>query len=340
MKNKKGFTLIEVIGIIAILALILIVAVPSMTKTLKRNEHKKYDNYINNLKLVADSYLVDQLQKKNITFENDITYFTLGDIIDAGYIKESITNPNNNKKITRDSRIKVTKNLDGTYSFEVQEYYNDISDYDIKNLIVHYDSVKYNDNKVKYNDNGLKNKFKNYVSETDYDFGNNATWTEDGMLFEKKSISSTKLNQSYSTDKITISFNIKSLEDLNTTHTMPLKIYNDSTLTGRVSFNKTTVSFAASGYATVLPISMEIEKDKNYTVTFVQNDLTKRQIYINGELANETTNLSLSTINYNTIQISPLTYNLKINDLLIYNRALSDDEIKNLYNLDKDRFGE
>ena len=340
MKNKKGFTLIEVIGIIAILALILIVAVPSMTKTLKRNEHKKYDNYINNLKLVSDSYLVDQLQKKNITFENDITYFTLGDIIDAGYIKESITNPNNNKKITRDSRIKVTKNLDGTYSFEVQEYYNDISDYDIKNLIVHYDCVKYNDNKVKYNDNGLKNKFKNYVSETDYDFGNNATWTEDGMLFEKKSISSTKLNQSYSTDKITISFNIKSLEDLNTTYTLPLKIYNDSTLTGSIGFNKTAVSFDVGGYATVLPISIELEKNKNYTVTFVQNDLTKRQIYINGELANETTNLSLSTINYNTIQISPLTYNLKINDLLIYNRALSDDEIKNLYNLDKDSFGE
>lgn len=125
MKNKKGFTLIEMIAIITLLALILLVALPSMTKTLKRNEQKKYDNYINNLKLISESYLVDQLQKENIIFKNDSAYFTLGDIIDAGYIKETITNPDNNKKISRDTKIVVTKNLDSTYSFAVEEEYID-----------------------------------------------------------------------------------------------------------------------------------------------------------------------------------------------------------------------
>lgn len=124
MENKKAFTLIEMIGIITILALIMLIALPSMTKTLKRNEQKKYDNYITNLKLVSENYLVDQLQKKNITFVDDEAYFTLGDIIDAGYIKEIITNPNNDKKLSRDTKIKVIKNYDNTYSFEIQEYYN------------------------------------------------------------------------------------------------------------------------------------------------------------------------------------------------------------------------
>lgn len=125
MKDKKGFTLIEMIGIITILALIILVALPSMTKTLKRNEQKKYDNYINNLKLVSESYLVEQLQNNNLIFEDDKTNFTLGDIIDSGYITEVITNPDNNKKISRDTKIVVTKNIDGTYSFDIEEEYVD-----------------------------------------------------------------------------------------------------------------------------------------------------------------------------------------------------------------------
>lgn len=332
MKNKKAFTLIEVIGIIVILGLILIIAVPSMTKTLKRNEQKKYDNYINNLKLVSDHYLVDQLQKKNITFKDDVTYFSLGDIIDAGYIKDIITNPNNNKKISRDTRIKVTKNLDSTYSYEIQEYYNNVSDYDKEDLIIHYDSVKYT---------GL-NKFENNTNEVDYDFNTSATWTENGMLFEKNSISSISLNNSYSTDNITVSFNIKSLEELGTCndcYTYPINIYNNSNSVAKIGFRKDLYLFYYSGNNSVL-YSGTLEMNKNYTITFVQDGLTTRKIYINGVFIDSKTNLNLETISYNKINISPLLYNLELNNILVYNRALTESEIKNLYSLDKDRFGE
>lgn len=332
MKNKKAFTLIEVIGIIVILGLILIIAVPSMTKTLKRNEQKKYDNYINNLKLVSDHYLVDQLQKKNITFKDDVTYFSLGDIIDAGYIKDIITNPNNNKKISRDTRIKVTKNLDSTYSYEIQEYYNNVSDYDKEDLIIHYDSVKYT---------GL-NKFENNTNEVDYDFNTSATWTENGMLFEKNSISSISLNNSYSTDNITVSFNIKSLEELGTCndcYTYPINIYNNSNSVAKIGFRKDLYLFYYSGNNSVL-YSGTLEMNKNYTITFVQDGLTTRKIYINGVFIDSKANLNLETISYNKINISPLLYNLELNNILVYNRALTESEIKNLYSLDKDRFGE
>lgn len=333
--NKKAFTLIEMIGIITILALILLVALPSVTKTLKRNEQKKYDNYINNLKLVSESYLVDQLQKKNITFVDDISYFSLGDIIDAGYITDIIINPNNDKKISRDTRIKVTKNDDSTYSFDVQEYYNNISDYNNNRLIIHYDAVKYIG----------ENKFINNTYEADYDFGSNATWTEAGMLFEKKSISAIKLNSSYSTNNITISFSINSLEDIGTCsecYTWPLYLYKDTTNSSGVAFKKETFLFYGSGDDTSLNATY-LEKNKNYTITFVQEDLTTRKVYINGELLSTSSlknDLSLSNIAYNQIQISPQLYNLKINNMLVYLRALSAQEIENLYNLDKERFGE
>lgn len=330
MKNKKAFTLIEVIGVIAILGLILIVAVPSMTKTLKRNEQKKYDNYINNLKLVSENYLVDQLQKKNITFKDDVTYFSLGDIIDAGYIKEIITNPNNDKKISRDTRIKVIRDIDNTYLYEIQEYYNNVSDYDNKDLIIHYDSIKY-----------TLNKFENNTNEVDYDFGTSATWTEDGMLFEKNSISSINLNNSYSTDSITVSFNIKSLEDLGTCdacYTYPFVLYNNTSIVAWLGFRKDVYLFYGRNNTDLE--SETLEANKNYTITFVQDGLTTRKVYVNGDIVASKTGLSLENISYNQIQISPGLYNLKINNVLLYNRALTDTEIKTLYNLDKDRFGE
>ncbi len=340
MKNKRAFTLIEMIGIITILALIMLIALPSMTKTLKRNEQKKYDNYINNLKLVSENYLVDQLQKKNITFNNDVTYFSLGDIIDAGYVKDVITNPNNDKKISRDTRIKVTQNIDSTYSFEVQEYYNNISDYNKEDLIIHYDAVKYIG----------ESKFINNTNEVDYDLGSNVTWTEDGMLFEKQTAPVIDLNKKYSTDSITVSFNVKSLDELGTCgscYTWPLYLLNydsstnNSTIT-QFAFRESTFLIYGSGNNTVLS-SSSLEKDKNYTITFVQEGLTTRRVYVNGKLADNRsskTGLSLSTIVYNRIQLRPKLYDLKINNLLIYNRALSSNEIENLYNLDKERFGE
>lgn len=116
--NKKGFTLIEIIGVVTVLSLILIVAVPSLTKTLKRNEQNKYKDYVDNLKIAAENYVVDKL-KSGETFEDDYMSFSIGDLIDAGYIKELITNPVTNEKITRDYEIKVTKEINGTFKYEI-----------------------------------------------------------------------------------------------------------------------------------------------------------------------------------------------------------------------------
>ena len=115
--NKKGFTLIEIIGIVVILSVIFIVAVPSLTKTLKKNEQNKYNDYIENLNIAAENYVVDKLQAGE-TF-NDYMEFTIGDLIDAGYIKEIITNPETNETITRDYKIKVTREVDDTFKYEI-----------------------------------------------------------------------------------------------------------------------------------------------------------------------------------------------------------------------------
>lgn len=336
MNKQKGFTLIEIIGVVTILSLILIVAVPSLTKTLKRNEEKKYNDYIENLNIAAENYAVNKL-KKGQFFEDgkDYNYISLGQLIDDGYIKDTIKNPENNKILARDSRIKVSKKVDGTFEYDVQEYYNNTSDYNNSNLIIHYDAVEYNPNNV----------FKSLTNEIDYDYSSRGQWTEDGIYFDKNKPSNIKqkLNNEYSTDKITVSFNVESLDELGTggsDYTFVVQLLNGNYHTVRTACRKNVCLFYGSGKDAVFVPKTQIKSNKNYTITFVQDGLAIRKIYINGILEQAISNLSLSNIVYNNVTISPDIYNLKLNNALVYNRVLSDSEIQELYQLDKERFGE
>ena len=48
MKNKNGFTMIEVLGIITVVGVLLLLAVPNLTSTLKNSKQKGYDEFIDN----------------------------------------------------------------------------------------------------------------------------------------------------------------------------------------------------------------------------------------------------------------------------------------------------
>lgn len=119
MSKQKGFTLIEIIGVVVILSLLLILTVPSLTKTLKRNEQNKYNDYIDNLKIAAENYVVNKLKEGVVI--NDYIYITLGDLIDEGYVTDVVTNPITNKSLSRGKHIKVLKETDGTFKYEVIE---------------------------------------------------------------------------------------------------------------------------------------------------------------------------------------------------------------------------
>lgn len=346
-KSSRGFTLVEIIGVITVLSVILIFSVPALTRTLKTNEQKKYDDYIDNIRIASENYMIDKL-KEGKFFEDgkNYNYITLGNLIDSSYVKETIANPENDKELSRDTRIKISKEIDGTYSYDVQEYYNTTGDYNKDNLIIHYDAVEYSKDNV----------FKSLTNEIDYDYSTAAQWTETGILYDKtrSSAPQTLLSESYSTDKITISFNIRSLEELgvgSSDYTYPLYLRNyidnsmkQATYTGfRRNIGLFYQNFSGGTQHNIVfsGPALTIKKDKNYTVTFVQDGLTTRSLYLNGVLMKTFTDLSLSNnIEYNRIQISPRLYNLKLNNVLVYNKAMSGEEIQDLYQLDKERFGE
>ena len=336
--NKRGFTLIEVIGVITVLSIILIVAVPSLTRTLKRNEQNKYNDFIDNLKIASENYVVKLLKSGEVV--NETIYMTLGDLIDSGYINETVANPEYNKTLSRDTRIKAYKEVDGTYSYDIHECYNTTEDYDKEDLIVHYDSIQYSPNNV----------MKNLTGETDFDYSRGGAWTEEGVLFSKgeNSMPTIRLNNEYLTEQLTLSINLESLDEIVESNYQYFTVldynnnYNNPVL---FAFKKSVALFYWSGDQTVFSnYQKPLTKEKNYTLTYVQENLSTRKLYVNGELWHDAKNLNLTPINYNGFKFNPQTmtnvYDLNVHNLLIYNRGLTADEVKELYELDKERFGE
>ncbi len=54
---KRGFTLIEMLGVIAVLAVVLLVTFPVLSKSLKNTKEATENNFLNNLKVSAESYI-------------------------------------------------------------------------------------------------------------------------------------------------------------------------------------------------------------------------------------------------------------------------------------------
>ena len=91
-------------------------------------------------------------------------------------------------------------------------------------------------------------------------------------------------------------------------------------------------------------LNQNVSKFNIITKTFTNNsnNITEKT-YLNGEKLNETTYLDSNFLNFNTLKIEINTTNksgtAKIQNLLIYNIALSDTQIQQNYNAVKTRFG-
>lgn len=101
MKNKKGFTLIELVAVVTLLAAITLVSVPSIVNTLKKNEEKEYKEFETVLKRATELYVERNRslypELNNIGGTVDVEAETL---INEGYLKQSLKNPNNNTPVT------------------------------------------------------------------------------------------------------------------------------------------------------------------------------------------------------------------------------------------------
>lgn len=105
MKNKKGFTLVELLAVITILGILVTISVVSVTSVINRSTENSYKTLEDEMVEAAKKYVVENI-------DNYTSPVLLSTLIENGYIKE-IKDPANKSKICDKTASKVTITVSG-----------------------------------------------------------------------------------------------------------------------------------------------------------------------------------------------------------------------------------
>lgn len=177
--NKKAFTLIELLGVIVILAIILAIAIPRISSLIEqaKTNAKEAQN-----KLIYSS-VSKYLSINNIVINpGESSVIKIGDLINAGYFKE-IKNIDTNLIYEPSTGI-VIKNIQGEYKYYFLGYITD-------GLILHhdgiynggYDLIKTNSSLDKNIWNDLTNSQSN-ATLGNFDYNTLSGWNNKGLKFD------------------------------------------------------------------------------------------------------------------------------------------------------------
>lgn len=102
--KRNGFTFIEILGVITLLALLSIIVLTVVDKNLKDSKSTLSDVQISNIKSAASMWRTDNIE---LVPSSGYYILTLGDLIDSGYFKDDVIDPNSNSKYDKDILVNV-----------------------------------------------------------------------------------------------------------------------------------------------------------------------------------------------------------------------------------------
>lgn len=119
-KNRKGFTLVELLGVIVVLAIVGGIATLAITNYIGNSKEKVYRNYVATLKTTVEDYLIDDFAKNGNLLPNvgKSRTFTLNDLINAKVIEE-LKDPNGGTCDQTATKVTVTRGVDKDINFSL-----------------------------------------------------------------------------------------------------------------------------------------------------------------------------------------------------------------------------
>ena len=122
--NKKGFTLIELIGTIVILSLVVLIAVPAISRSLNKGVKEADDQFKKNVELAAKNWASDN-KNQLPTAPNGPIEISVEALKSGGYLDGKVVKPSDNKNlhngcvvITRQNEADAPKPV---YGYEFKE---------------------------------------------------------------------------------------------------------------------------------------------------------------------------------------------------------------------------
>lgn len=108
MKNKKGFTLIELIAVIAIIASLSLIVGLNMKKMLDTTKEKKYNAYKEEIQNAACVYAEQQNWHHASDCPNNPCRVTFETLKEAGLVSKNLLNPKTKKTIDEELRREIS----------------------------------------------------------------------------------------------------------------------------------------------------------------------------------------------------------------------------------------
>ena len=108
MKNKNGFTMVELLAVLVVLAVITAITMPVITSTLKESRESSYDRQLDVIIDGAKSYGAKNIG--NLPSIGSSKTITLRDLKDEGFVEEDITNPETKKLFADTMEIRISNN--------------------------------------------------------------------------------------------------------------------------------------------------------------------------------------------------------------------------------------
>ena len=127
MKNKKGFTLIELMAVVAILAILALVITPIIDKNIKKSKTKMYNAQIENIRMVGKNYYTDN--PSLIPLNGNYSFVKIESLVNLGYMNGNIKNPQTGREFEEEIYIQIF-NDDGTYKYSVCPMEEDCEEYE------------------------------------------------------------------------------------------------------------------------------------------------------------------------------------------------------------------
>jgi prepilin-type N-terminal cleavage/methylation domain-containing protein len=325
---KKGFSLIELLVALTVLSIIMLIAVPKVSEVIISSKNKAYAETKKNIEEATQLYRIRNSDLFPDTVGERYSV-DIAELKDAGLIKDNIFDPRDKSPITNGEVI-VELLSNGEYSYN---YYS--TNYVSDGLLLWYDGI-YHGNV----NNTWEDRIGNYDATLyDFDYDINNGWVDSYLKFDGTNYAYMPSNIGYTT---------------------AFSAFATVRFTG-APVGGYHIVFGGTSLELSVPTAGQIRTGLNTSIRYVSNhgsgltdgnwhhvgftfDGTTKKSYIDGVMVGEQTVSGTLIYNVTDRSIGRLgtsnSYYLNGNmaSVHIYNRALSDEEIEQNYNIDRERF--
>ena len=128
--NRKGFTLVELLGIIVVLGIVVSIGIYAVTTSIRKAKEKTYQVTLNTIKDEADKYLIENKEKLFfVSLDNGYEYqcVTVQNLIDSGYLKDNVTESfvADNVNVSKNDFVYLKRNVSSKSIVEIRYVNND-----------------------------------------------------------------------------------------------------------------------------------------------------------------------------------------------------------------------